>query len=66
MTTLDDYLREVRLSVEQYDSLPPEAKGVEKGRYVEWLKLKNPQPQPASASGNSRLRSQWRLHLMSS
>ena len=53
MTTFDDYLREVRLSVEQYDSLPPEAKGVERGRYVEWLKVKNPQP-----SGNSHLRSQ--------
>ena len=66
MTTFDDYLREVRLSVEQYDSLPSEAKGVEICRYGEWLKLKNPQPQPASASGNGRLSSQWRLHLMSS
>ena len=56
MTSFDDYLREVRLSVENFDALPADAQ--ERYRingYNEWLKLKNQQPDP----GSYRLR--WRL-----
>ena len=51
MASFDDYLREVRLPVEQFDSMSLEMKEVERGRFIEWLKLKNPQP----TAGNSSL-----------
>ena len=39
--TFDDYLREMRLSVEKFDGMDPVTQGVERGRFIEWLKLKN-------------------------
>ena len=51
MASFDDYLREVRLSVEQFDNMSLEMKEVERGRFIEWLKLKNPQ----STAGKGRL-----------
>ena len=39
--TFDDYLREMRLSVEKFDGMDPVTQEVERGRFIEWLKLKN-------------------------
>ena len=39
--TFDDYLREMCLTVEDIKAMSPEMQGVERGRFIEWLKLKN-------------------------
>ena len=39
--TFDDYLREMRLSVEKFDGMDPVTQEGERGRFIEWLKLKN-------------------------
>ena len=57
MAAFEDYLREVRMSVEEYDRLSSDMKGQIS---IEWLKLKNSQPAP----GNTRLRWPFILHLL--
>ena len=39
--TFDDYLREMYLTVEDIKAMKPETQEVERGRFIEWLKLKN-------------------------
>ena len=39
--TFDDYLREMYLTVEDFKAMSPETQEVERGRFIEWLKLKN-------------------------
>ena len=45
MAKFEDYLREVRMAVEEYDSLSPDMKGQ---IFIEWLKLRNSQPVPGN------------------
>ena len=47
MTSIEDYLRAVRLPVEQFDRMPKHEQDAERDRYIEWLKLKLKNPQPA-------------------
>ena len=48
MATFDDYLREVRLSLERFDSMSLEMQGVERDRFIKWLELKNSQRAPGT------------------
>ena len=51
--SFDDYLREVRLPVAQFDSMSLEKQKVERGRYIKWLELRS---QPTTAPGNDHPR----------
>ena len=42
--SFDNYLRDVRLSVEDFAGMSQELQELQRDRYIKWLELKNPQP----------------------
>ena len=53
MASFEEYLREVRLPVAQFDSMSLEKQEVERSRYIKWLELRS---QPTIVPGNARPR----------